>query len=79
MSVQTDTIDADSAGQCVLTVREGPSRFSGRDEEFHPWEVSALNIIEPVRCQLGWTAPQRSENEVRMRMAYQMLPAFKVF
>lgn len=46
MSVQTDTMDADSVGQCVLTVKEAASRFSGRDEEFYPWDVSALNIID---------------------------------
>lgn len=56
--MQTDTIDAGGLGQRVLRAEEGPSRFLGTDEEFHPWDVSALNIIEPVHCQGGWTAPK---------------------
>lgn len=64
MSVQMDTIDADSLGRRVLTVKEGASRFPGRDEEFYPWDVSALNIIEPVHCQRGWTAPKRPETRL---------------
>lgn len=64
MSVQRDTIDADSLGRRVLTVKEGPSRFPGSDEEFHPRDVSAMNIIEPVHCQHGWTAPKRSETRL---------------
>lgn len=64
MSVQMDTIDADSLGRRVLRAKEGLSRFPGRDEEFYLWDVSALNIIEPVHCQCGWTAPKRTETRL---------------
>lgn len=64
MSMQNDTIDADGLGKRVLRAKEGLSRFSGRDEEFYPRDVSALNIMEPVPCQCGWTAPTRAETRL---------------
>lgn len=64
MSQQTDTIDAGSVDRRVLRAKEGPSRFPGTDEEFYPRDVSALNIIEPVYCQGGWTAPKRAETRL---------------
>ena len=62
--MEMDTIDADSLGWRALRAKERPSRFPGRDEEFYPWDVSALNIIEPVHCQRGWTAPKRAETRL---------------
>lgn len=64
MSTQTDTIDADGLGRRVLRAKGGLSRFPGRDEEFYPRDVSALNIIEPVHCKGGWTAPKRAETRL---------------
>lgn len=62
--MQTDTIDADGLGRRVLRVKEQSSRFPGTDEKFYPRDVSALNIIEPVYCQGGWTAPKTAETRL---------------
>lgn len=64
MSTQTDTIDAGGLGRRVLRAKERASRFPGTDEKFYPWDVSASNIIEPVHCQGGWTAPKRHETRL---------------
>lgn len=60
MSVQSDRIAVDSLGRHELTDKEGPSGFPGRDEEFFPRDVSALNIMERVHHHCKRTAPKRS-------------------
>lgn len=64
MSVQSDRIAVDSRGRHALTVGEGPSGFSGRDEEFVPPDVSVLNIMERVHRHCKWTAPKRTETRL---------------
>lgn len=59
--MQTDRIYAESLGQRVLKAKEQLSRFLGTHKEFYPQDVLALNIIEPVHCQVGSTAPKRAE------------------